>query len=65
MENKSNFFLKINSSREYWEQRYSMGGTSGAGSYDKLAEFKVEVINSFMKKYQISSVIEFGCGDGN
>ena len=65
MANKSNFFLKINSSREYWEQRYSMGGTSGAGSYDKLAEFKAEVINSFMKNYQINSVIEFGCGDGN
>lgn len=33
------------SSKEYWEQRYAGGGTSGAGSYGKLAEFKAEIIN--------------------
>lgn len=35
------------------------------GSYNQLAEFKAEVINSFVQKHNISSVIEFGCGDGN
>lgn len=52
-------------SREYWESRYAHGGTSGAGSLGKLAEFKSEVLNSFVTDYGIRSVIEFGCGDGN
>ena len=52
-------------SQDYWESRYAKGGTSGAGSYGKLAEFKAEVLNSFVKDNGICSVIEFGCGDGN
>lgn len=52
-------------SEKYWEQRYASGGNSGAGSYEKFAEFKAEIINSFIKKENITSVIEFGCGDGN
>jgi len=52
-------------SQEYWESRYARGGTSGAGSYGKLAEFKAQVLNSFVRDNGISSVIEFGCGDGN
>ncbi len=52
-------------SKEYWEERYASGGTSGDGSYNKLAEFKAEVINSFVKKTKAASMIEFGCGDGN
>jgi len=42
-----------------------MGGNSGAGSYGKLAEFKAEFINLFVKRNKINSVIDFGCGDGN
>jgi len=52
-------------SQEYWEARYRRGGTSGDGSYGKLAEFKAEVVNSFVKDRKIYSVLEFGCGDGN
>lgn len=52
-------------SREFWETRYSLGGNSGQGSYGKFAEFKAEVLNEFIKKKGIHSVIEFGCGDGN
>ncbi len=52
-------------SAAYWESRYTEGGTSGSGSYGLLAEFKAEVLNKFVEKYQITSVIEFGCGDGN
>jgi hypothetical protein len=52
-------------SAAYWENRYSAGGTSGAGSYGKLAEFKASVLNRFVAEKQITSVIEFGCGDGN
>ncbi len=52
-------------SKEYWEERYLFGGTSGVGSYGKLAKFKAEIVNSFVKNNKINSVIEFGCGDGN
>lgn len=50
---------------QYWEERYKKGGTSGSGSYNRLAEFKAGVLNKFVEDQNISSVIEFGCGDGN
>jgi len=49
----------------YWEQRYRGSGTSGPGSYGRLAEFKAEVLNAFMRDNDVLSVMEFGCGDGN
>lgn len=52
------------SSAAYWENRYRRGGTSGAGSYGRLARFKADVLNAFVEENQIQSVIEFGCGDG-
>ncbi len=52
-------------SRKYWENRYSSGDNSGSGSYGNLAEFKAEIINNFVNEQSITSVIEFGCGDGN
>jgi hypothetical protein len=58
-------WLFFSSSRKYWESRYCSGGNSGAGSYGQFAEFKAEVINKFIKEHSITSVIEFGCGDGN
>jgi len=51
--------------QEYWESRYAAGGTSGTGSYGKLAEFKAKVLNDFVEKHNIQSIVEFGCGDGN
>lgn len=51
--------------RDYWEQRYVDGGTSGSGSYGRLAEFKAEFVNEFVRREQVLSVIEYGCGDGN
>ncbi len=56
---------RFESSRSYWASRYRNGGNSGAGSYGRLAEFKAEVINGYVAENGISSVIEFGCGDGN
>lgn len=53
------------SSASYWEERYLSGGNSGPGSYGKLAQFKAEVINEFVASENVSTVIEFGCGDGN
>jgi cyclopropane fatty-acyl-phospholipid synthase-like methyltransferase len=52
-------------SRAYWEKRYADGGNSGAGSYNRFANFKAEIINNFVKNNNIQTVIEFGCGDGN
>jgi SAM-dependent methyltransferase len=52
-------------SKEYWERRYAGGGNSGVGSYSLFAQFKAEIINEFVAKNAVKSVIEFGCGDGN
>jgi hypothetical protein len=51
-------------SATYWQERYGTGGTSGAGSYGRLAEFKAGFINDFVRLNDIGSVIEFGSGDG-
>ena len=53
------------SAEKYWETRYEKGGTSGAGSYGLMANYKAGVINNFVKENNINSVIEFGSGDGN
>jgi len=55
---------KWENSADYWERRYELGGDSGSGSYNRLAVFKAEIINDFVKRYNIYSVIEWGCGDG-
>jgi hypothetical protein len=52
-------------SSNYWDQRYKTGGNSGPGSYNRLAEFKANFLNEFVDKNQITSVIEFGSGDGS
>ncbi len=52
-------------SSHYWNKRYLLGGTSGAGSYNRLAHFKAQVLNDFVEKHSIREVIELGCGDGN
>lgn len=53
------------SSKDYWETRYKNGHTSGNGSYGFLAEYKSEFINDFIKNNNITSLLEYGCGDGN
>lgn len=52
-------------SKLYWEKRYRDGGNSGAGSYNELATFKSNIINEFIKKNNIGSIIDYGVGDGN
>lgn len=52
-------------SAELWDAVYAGGGTSGTGSYGRLAEFKAEVVNRLLVEHSIKSVIELGCGDGN
>lgn len=57
--------VRFPGTRFYWEQRYRAGGNSGPGSYGRLARFKADVLNEFVKKHGVQSVIEFGCGDGH
>jgi SAM-dependent methyltransferase len=56
--------LQFRGSSNYWEERYRSGGNSGAGSYGRLAEFKAEMLNEFVAREAIDSVVELGCGDG-
>ena len=59
------FSPHFTSSGQYWDQRYHLGGNSGAGSYGRLATFKAEVINDIVEQTGVQSVIELGCGDGH
>jgi hypothetical protein len=52
-------------SGSYWDRRYRAGGTSGCGSYGRLARYKAEYLNRFVATNGVLSVIEHGCGDGN
>jgi hypothetical protein len=56
--------LAFPGSGSFWESVYRKGGTSGPGSYGRLAEFKAEVLNDFVARKNVRTVIEFGCGDG-
>jgi len=51
-------------SADYWDARYRKGRDSGSGSYGRLAEFKAEILNRFVRDNGIETVVEFGCGDG-
>jgi hypothetical protein len=52
-------------SAEYWKRRYKAGGDSGDGSRGEYARFKAGVINRFAREREISTVVEYGCGDGS
>ena len=52
-------------STTYWKKRYKVGDNSGGGSYGHLAAFKSDVLNRFVQKNDIQTIIEHGCGDGH
>ena len=52
-------------SQLYWPLRYRLGGISGPGSRGRLAEFKARVLNDFVSRNHVRSVIELGCGNGD
>lgn len=62
---KLKFFLGGTVSQRFWHTRYKQGGTSGPGSYGRLAEFKTSVLNGVIEAHNVSSVLDLGCGDGN
>lgn len=41
--------LAFPGSAAYWETRYRGGEMSGSGSYGRLAEFKAEILNEFVR----------------
>jgi SAM-dependent methyltransferase len=55
---------RFKGSATYWDSTYRTGGNSGPGSYGRLAEFKAEVLNGFVERNAVKTVIELGCGDG-
>ena len=56
--------FNIKGSKRYWEKRYSKGGNSGKGSHGNIARKKAKIINDLIGRYNIKSIIDFGCGDG-
>ncbi len=57
--------IEFQHSSDYWIRRYESAGNSGAGSYGRLADFKAEILNDFVTRKQVDSVIELGVGDGH
>lgn len=49
----------------YWDNRYKNGGTSGFGSYGRPAIDKARYINRIIEIFEVASVVDLGCGDGN
>lgn len=50
--------------QRYWDRRYRRGDDSGLGSRGERAELKAAVINAVIEMFDIKSVVDWGCGDG-
>lgn len=48
----------------YWDRRYREGRTSGAGSEGDEGRYKAQYLTNFTHEHDITSVIDWGCGDG-
>ncbi len=59
------FVARFPGSARYWEMRYRLGGTSGAGSYGPDRQYKATFLNRFFRVHDVASVIDFGFGDGS
>lgn len=57
--------MKTFDSKNYWQNRYKTGGSSGAGSRGNEAIKKAEYINNIIDRYNIKSVNDYGHGDCN
>jgi len=58
------WFVAGGSSR-FWDLHYRAGGSSGPGSLGDLRTYKASFVNNFVREHGVSSVIEFGCGNGD
>ncbi len=59
------FLARFPGSARYWDMRYRLGGTSGAGSYGPDRQYKATFLNRFVRTHDVQSVIDFGFGDGS
>jgi len=41
--------LRFAGSANFWDRRYTQGGTSGGGSYGSLGKSKAEFLNAFVR----------------
>lgn len=58
-------FANNGGSSAYWEERYKKGGNSGASAFNRLAQFKIDVLNQFLEEHpDILLCYEWGFGDG-
>lgn len=48
----------------YWDRRYREGRTSGAGSEGDEGAYKAQYLTDFTHQHNITSVLDWGCGDG-
>lgn len=48
----------------YWEKRYRDGRSSGSGSEGTEGQYKADYISTFRLAHQVTSVIDWGVGDG-
>jgi cyclopropane fatty-acyl-phospholipid synthase-like methyltransferase len=48
----------------YWDRRYREGRTSGAGSEGEEGAYKAQYVSEFIRHREVTSVIDWGCGDG-
>lgn len=62
--NHESIFTKIYKTQE-WGQSFTEAfvGSSGPGSSTAYNEEYIEYLRTFIKKFQISSVVDIGCGD--
>lgn len=50
--------------KHYWEQRYRLGRSSGAGSEGAEGRYKAAYLSEFIAENDVQSVVDWGCGDG-
>ena len=62
---RSKITKKFINSSQYWEDRYYYGGNSGSGSYYKNAAEKADYLNAKIDQFDIDTIVDIGCGDGN
>ena len=62
---RSKITKKFINSSQYWEDRYYYGGNSGSGSYYKNAAEKANYLNAKIDQFDIDTIVDIGCGDGN
>lgn len=51
--------------RRYWNRRYQRGSGSSFEPHEGVINFETGLINEFIKKHEIKSVLDMGCGDGS